>query len=135
MNPRLGWLLPGLAVVSTGVAIWADGNFALSVPAASVAVAAAGLFFVHVVPSEPSRPPRPERPIVREGPARIRSAFRSGRLGREEILNLLDGLERSGPNPNLPGRRIEELAQLRGLSSREFRDYVRERLDDLEART
>jgi hypothetical protein len=135
MNLPFGWFVPAVAVVATGIAVWADDNFSLAVPAAVVALLAAGFLFVDAfLGREPIARPSAGRSVSREaGP--VRTAFRSGRLGREAIADLLDRLERGGPNPDLPGRRAEETRRLARMPSAEFRDYVRHRLDDLESRS
>jgi hypothetical protein len=135
MNSPFGWLLPALAVVATGIAIWADDNFTLAVPAAVAAVLAAALLFVEAVLAR-SRSTRPSEWGTTETEAgTMRAAFRSGRLGREAVVDLLDRLERDGPNPNLPARRIEETRELVRMSSRDFRNYLRQRLESLESRS
>jgi hypothetical protein len=135
MNASFGWFLPAVAVVATVIAVWADDTFSLAIPAAVVALLAAGLLFVDAfLGREPVARSLEGGSAVREaGP--LRTAFRSGRLGREVIADVLDRLERSGPNPSLPGRRAEETRHLLRMPSDEFRSYVRQRLDDLESRS
>jgi hypothetical protein len=129
------WYLLAIAFVATAVAVWADTNLAVAVPAAGVALIAAALLFLDAWAAG-------GRPILRASVRRppalhdsLRVAFRSGRMGRETVVDLLDRLERAGPNPELPARRPEELASLARLSPAEFRDYLRQRLDELEARS
>jgi hypothetical protein len=129
------WYLPAIALAGTAIAVWADTNLVVAVPAAGIALTAAGLLFVEAWtagrrPSSPSNLRR--RPTVHDS---LRTAFRSGRMGREMIVDLLDRLERAGPNPELAPRRPEEVASLARLSPTEFRDYLRGRLDELEARS
>jgi len=135
MNRSLGWFLLAVAVVAMGIAVWADNNFRIAIPASVVAVIAAGLLFIDAFVGRETLPrPVEERPAVREaGP--LRTAFRSGRLGRETIADLLDRLERAGPNPGLPGRLGEETKRILRMPADEFRNYVRQRLDDLESRS
>ena len=135
MNRPLTAFAGAVAAVATGVAVWAGTNVALALPAATVAVAAAALLFVESVPSVTRRglPPVPLRSS--SGVDRIRTAFRTGRVGRELIVSLLDNYERTGPNPAFAGRRPEEQARLARLTGSEFREYVRGRIDELEARS
>ena len=134
MRFPFGALLPALAVVATAVAVWANRNEAIAVPAGAFAVAAAGLLFAEAWTGRgpTDRLPAPSR----EAPGGVvRHAFRSGRLGRTRIVETLERLERSGRRPDSPRRPREEVARLAGLPPSEFREYLRERLDELEART
>ncbi len=131
----LRWYLLGIAGAAVGVAVWAGGNLRVAVPVAAIAVAAAGLLFVDAWaelggPLLEARSPPPPSP--RDD---LRRTFRTGRMGREELVEFLDRLEREGPNPSLPRRRSEEVRELLRLSPREFRGYLAQRLDDLEARS
>jgi hypothetical protein len=135
MNLAGGGLLAAIAAASTGLAVWAGDNFAVAVPAATAAVLAAGFLFAEAW-FERSRTVRlPEGGSEPKEVETVRVAFRSGRLGREAIADLLDRLERAGPNPELPGRQAEETRRLMQMPLAEFRNYVRYRLDDLESRS
>jgi len=135
MNPPFGWLLPAVAVVATAFAIWAGDNLSLAAPAAVVALLAAGLLFVEGVLGL-GRGARPlEGGALGKDAGTVRTAFRSGRLGREAILDLLDRLERVGPSPELSVRRTEETNRIVRMPSDEFQNYLRQRLDDLESRS
>ncbi len=135
MNRPLTAFAGAVAAVATGIAVWAGTNVALALPAATVAVAAAALLFVESVPSVTRREHPPVPPRSSGGVDRIRTAFRTGRVGRELIVSLLDNYERTGPNPAFAGRRPEEQARLARLPGSEFREYVRGRIDELEARS
>ncbi|MCI4339196.1 MAG: hypothetical protein L3J68_02540 [Thermoplasmata archaeon] len=132
------WFAGGLiavAVAATGLALWAGPNLAISAVAAAAAVVAAGLLFLSAwVDRPPARvavaPYRSERDIPP-----FRYGFRSGRFGREELISTLDRIERLGPTPELKSRSSGEMDSIARLSAAEFSDYVRRRLDDLEART
>jgi hypothetical protein len=135
MNRASAVVLIGIALVATGVAVWAGPNLTFAAPAAAVAVLAAGFLFVSAWMDNP-----PEaRSAGRDpegGEVRVdRLWFQSGRLGREEIIATLDRIERLGPTPDLPARSGAELSEITGLSRSEFRAYVRRRLEDLEARS
>lgn len=135
MRAPFGWLVPAIAVVATGVAVWAGSNLAVALPSATVAIAAAGLLFAEVWLRSPPLGRRGGPTAPRGAPSEVREAFRSGRLGREKLVLALDQLERAGPNPNLPGRRSEEIREFGRMNAAEFRTYVRRRLDELEERT
>jgi len=128
-------LLIALAAGATGIALWAGPNPQIAGPAAATAVGAAALLFVGVgldawsgrsVPTPPAAPERDE--------FLFRFGFRSGRLGREEIVATLDRIERSGPTPLLPGRSVREVQSIVELPRADFREYVRHRIEDLEER-
>jgi hypothetical protein len=135
MRAPFGWLVPAVAAAATGVAVWAGSNLAVALPSATVAIAAAALLFVEVWLRSPPSGRRVAPSAPRGEPVELREAFRSGRLGREKLVLALDQLERAGPNPNLPGRRSEEIREFGRMSAAEFRAYVRRRLDELEERT
>lgn len=134
MNSPVSWVLLGVAFAATGVAIWAGDNFALAVPSAAVAVVAVGLLFADLWSQSPGADETSRREPTAE-PSTIVTAFRSGSLGREEVVSWLDRLERAGPNPGLPLRRTEEFRAFARMPTSDFRRYVRHRLDELEART
>jgi hypothetical protein len=135
MNRVVAGLLIAIAALATGVGVWAGGNLEFAAPAATTAVLAAGLLLVGVWLDR--RPAAPAVPVA--APPRdeflFRFGFRSGRLGREEVLSTLDRIERTGPNPNLPARSSEEIASVVGLPRADFREYVRRRVQDLEDRS
>ncbi len=135
MNHPFSALAGAIAVVATGVAVWAGANFALAVPAATVAVAAAAFHFVEAAPSVARRERPAGAPRAPGEVDRIRTAFRTGRVGRELIVSLLDHYERTGPNPAFAGRRPEEQARLVRLPGPEFHEYLLRRIEELEARS
>jgi hypothetical protein len=129
---RARWYLLGIALAAVGVAVWADTNLAVAIPAAGLALAVTGLLFVEAwVAVRPPAPSRAERPATPRDT--FRATFRSGRLGRERLIGELDRLEREGPNPGLPVRDAAEVDRLVRLSPTDFREYLRRRLDALEA--
>ena len=134
MRSRIGWLLPAVAVVFVAIAVWAGPNVPLALPVAAVGIVVAGLLFLRAwVASEPRR--RPVAPLVWEPDVfRLRTAIRSGPLGREELVTTLDRVERMGPTPDLPTRSTDAMRRLTHVSPEEFRSYLRHRLDELEAR-
>jgi hypothetical protein len=135
MNRWFAGLLLVLAGAATGVALWAGPNLPVAAGAAAAAVLAAGALFLTAWFDRADRRPgvaarSPERDIFL-----FRFGFRSGRFGREEVVTTLDRIERSGPAPELQPRSSREMDEIVRLSAREFSDYVRRRVDDLEART
>lgn len=134
MRLPFGWLLVALAAVATALALWAGSNLALAVPAGVVAVAAAAFLFGEAWLRHGTRRAVPATPLpAADSASALRTNFRSGPLGREAIVVLLDRLEREGLHPELPARRPAEFARFARLSPAEFRRYVRDRLDELEA--
>ena len=134
MRFPFGWKLPLVAALAIGVAFWAGTNFVISVPAAAVAVGAAGLLIVEAWGVPPPRPPV-SRTVTVNPRALARDAFRAGRIGREMVVEMLDRLERSGSNPLLAATSTAEFDRIGHLSRGEFREYVRTRLDELERRS
>jgi hypothetical protein len=133
MNSRVGWVLPTIAVLATALAVGAGSDLVIAIPAAGLAVLAADLLFVGAWLDARDRraPPTPRSP---HEVSRLRLALRSGPLGREDLVLALDRLERSGPNPDLLPRTGTEVDALVRLPPSEFRQYLRQRLDDLEIR-
>jgi hypothetical protein len=134
MRTVLEWTLALLAFALVGLAIWAGPNIPLALPAAALAILFLGLLFLLAwSDSEPRR--RPTTPRVWEPDvSRLRTAIRSGPLGREEIVTTLDRVERMGPTPDLPTRGVDEMDRLTHVSPQEFRSYLRRRIEELEAR-
>ncbi len=135
MSPPFGWGLVVIAVVATGVALWAGPNLPIALPAAVVAIGAATLLLAEVAIRSPAAPRRPTSGPPRRELGEIRTAFASGELGRERLVALLDRLEPVGPSGSRPTRTPEELRTISRLGTDEFREYVRERLSRLEATT
>ncbi len=126
-------VLLALAVVATGIAVAAQKNLVFALPAAVAAVAAAGLLFGEAwqdfwVSPTPARGP-PSTPLTA---MTLPGAFGSRRFDRGVIVDTLDRLERSGPNPDLPVRSPEEMALILRMPEGAFRDYLRARLGQLE---
>jgi hypothetical protein len=135
MRTPLAWGLVALAVVATGLAIWAGPNLTFAVPAAATALIAAALLFVEIAARPTLATPRAEAPTRRSTPNDVRAALTSGRFGRERLVVLLDRLERAGPNPELGLLSVPELRSILAMSPREFRGYLDRRLAYLEANT
>jgi len=134
VNLPFGWRIPVVIAVAAGIAIWAGRNLEVALPAAVVAVGASVLLLLEVWGVPPAN--RPTSRLVGDNPrASVRDLFRAGRIGREEIVEMLDRLERSGPDPFLPGKTPEELERIVRLPRSEFRQYVRDRIGSIEGRT
>jgi hypothetical protein len=134
MNSPVGWFLPAIAALAAALAIWAGPNLTIALPAAAIATLAAGLLFVEAGIESRNRRLRRSELSWQPELFRLRSAIRSGPLGREELVTTLDRVERAGPAPDLPARAGAEMEAIVGLPASEFRRYLRTRLDDLEAR-
>ncbi len=135
-GPRLlpGWGWAILAALATTVAILGRDSAALAVAAATVAVLAAAVTVATALgPWQP-------RAAVARVPAllsvdSIRAAFRSGPLGRESLVDVLDRLERLILRPNLPVRTPEEAGRIVHAPEAEFLRYLASRLDEIEGST
>ncbi len=124
--------LGAAALVLAGLAVLAGPDYGLVVPFAAAAVAAAAVALVPIL-LEDRGPLRPADERPRDRPRGIRAWLRSGTVGREEIVLLLDRLDRSGPRPDLPSRPPLEVARLVALPDDDFRAYVARRMDEIEA--
>lgn len=132
MRRPIAVLLLTLALLATGIAVAAEWNLSIALPAAGVAVAAAGLLFGEAWRQRGRSAPAYGPPSSLVATVALRRAFTSGRLGRQAIVDTLDRLERSGRNPELPVRSTDETGQILRMPERQFRDYLRMRLDRLE---
>ena len=136
MTRSLVVLLSALAVGATVIAVGAGPDLAIALPAGVTAVLAAALLFVEAgLTRAAPRPVRSSSAGLSPSTARLRQALAFGPRGREAILETLDRLERTGPNPSLPLREREESRRIQAMSLPEFREYVRTRLDQLERAT
>lgn len=134
--PRAGTLGAGLvSVAAVGIAVWAGPGSYLEMPMTVLAIVSASVLFVEAWSVRAHPPPEPGGPTP-VAPARVlRAALGQGAHGRETLLATLDRLERSGPNPGLPPRPLEEWSRLLGMTDPEFRQYLIARLDRLESMT
>jgi hypothetical protein len=133
MISPVSWMLPSVALAATVLAVVAGGNLSIALPAAAIAVLAAALLFARSW-SRRARAPDPPPPPARTDTDRLRLAFHSGRLGREEVAVALNRLERSFLDPNLAPPPVDELSRVAALPPEQFRSYVARKLDRLEAR-
>lgn len=120
-----------VASALTAVAVASVSTDAIAIPAAAGAVLVAAL----AVGEAASRTagPSPAAPRARPVPqSGIRDWLGAGEMGREDLLLLLDRLERKTSNPNLPARTPQEVTALARLTPPEFRRYLARRLDALE---
>lgn len=123
-----------VAALAAGTSIAVGTNFSVAVPTAAIAVGAGAALLVGIV--EQTRWPSTRRtPARRAAPAKVRSSFRGGRLGRSELIDLLDSLERTGGGPPPSGRSFEETNRLQALDPQAFREYLDVRISELERRT
>ncbi len=131
ISATTGVCLAGIGL-TTGIAIAAGPNLALAVPAGATAVALA--MFLGLYGAAVSRSPaRRSHRIPETRPSfRIHRGLVGDQIHREEVLLLLDHVERAGPNPALPSRTRDETASIMSMEAPEFRRYVATRLDQLE---
>jgi hypothetical protein len=132
MSAPVHWSLLALAAVAAAVAIVAGPNNAVAVPAALVAIAAAGLAFWEAAQSG-GRPSGLAIAPPMTAPFGVRAWFAGGSFGRESIVLLLDQLDRAGPHPGLAARPMSEVRRLARMPPREFCAFVRNRLDVIES--
>ena len=132
--PSIGAVVGILALIAIAlaVAVAAGPNLALALPAGAAAVvlaAALGLYCVLATGGEDRRSVRvpDSRPSLR-----ALRAFAGDRIHREEMVLLLDHVERAGPNPGLPSRPRGELATIVSMNAAGFREYVATRVERLE---
>ena len=131
MRAPFGWWWVVLAALFASLAIVASDSYAVAVPAAAAAVLAATLAVADTVrrTAAARAPPARFRPVPRSG---VRDWLAAGELGREDVVLLLDRLERKVARPDLPARTPMEIGALVDLDLPEFLRYVTERLDALE---
>jgi hypothetical protein len=125
------WWLAAIAAGFAALAIDASATYSIAVPAAVVAVVVAALAVGDAVRRVRRSPPQPlrARPVPRSG---VRERLGAGPLGREELLLLVDRLERRAGNPTLATRSPQEIAAIVRLPPEAFRRYLSERLAPIE---
>jgi len=133
MNALATVFLCVLAILASALAVAAGTNEALAIGAAAVAVLSGAFLLVDVVGRTRWPPGRP-LPALPADPARVRSSLEAGTSGRPALIDLLDNLERRAGNSLRTRTSIEELARLRALDAKEFREYLTARVSDLERR-
>lgn len=118
------------------------GALALSAsrnPAAATGLAAAGgalasaVVLSFVAPMDKLRRRIDPPPVTEAG--LLREWVRGGTLGHEEIVRLLDRVDRMGAHPSLSVRTEREMQLFRAMSRREFLAEVARRLDEIEGGT
>jgi hypothetical protein len=131
VNAPFAWWWAALALGFAILAAVTSSNYGFAVPAAVVAVAfataAVGETALRLVWRRRARA-TPYTPSFSD----VQGWFRSGPLGREDIVRTLDYIERMTLRPNLPSCPTGELARLQQLRPEEFRRYVAARLAYLE---
>jgi hypothetical protein len=124
LGSLVAFLFTALAVASVDTPAAATGF-------AAAAVAAAGMVVLSLL-LPPGSLIAPAPAASTAGRTSVREWFRSGDLGREEVVRLLDLIDRMGAHPNLSVRPLEEIDAIRGLSHRDFVALVDRRLDEIE---
>jgi hypothetical protein len=135
MKAPFRFAFPAIAGLATLVAIAADTNQSIAIPAATCAVAAAALALwdsVRTPAPAPTAAPAPDVAAVGGG---SEAWFLGGTMGQEAIVLLLDRIDRALAHPSLPVRTARELSILRGLSRADFLRYIESRIAQLEALT
>jgi hypothetical protein len=132
MRP-IRWMYPLLAGGAAAFAIFEGSDLAVAVPAATVAVVAAGLALWDTVrdrsaPAAPTAPARQAPP-----PAGGDLLLAQGVVGQESVVLLLDRIERVLARPDFPMRGAADLSRVSGLSRTAFLDYLEHRIHELEA--
>jgi len=134
MNTGTVVFLCVVAAAAAGTSIAVGSNLSVAVPAAAIAVGATAVLLVGVV--EQTRVRAGKAQLAPEIPAaKVRSSFRAGRLGRNDLIELLDSLEWASGEPRPRGASFEERNRLEGLGTDEFREYLDQRISELERRT
>lgn len=131
MIARFVWALAVGAAVFTLLAVVAGGNGGLAVAAAAAAVLVAALA-IGGAAVRTARRPRPRFAARSFRPSGVRDWLVAGEMGREDLVLLLDRLERKTLNPGLPARTPREIGAIVKLRPAEFRGYLDRRLDQLE---
>lgn len=127
---RLG-ALSGVSAALTLLAIVAAHDEAVALSLATAAVFAAALAIADAFYR--TRPRSSGAPSTQPGPrSGIRDWMASGEMGREDLVLLLDRLERTTLNPALPARTPREIGAIVELRAQDFRDYLDRRLETLE---
>lgn len=132
MRAPFSWWWAAAALALTIASIATGIRETVALPLAAAAAACAAVAILEVIHRQPSGPPT--RPVPgAPGPSRVRGWLAAGRLGREELVLLVDRLERKSLTPTLPIRSPAELAKLVRLPPAEFRRYLEDRLTRIEA--
>lgn len=124
-------VVAGLAAVG---AILAGTNTVLAVPVGAVAVGVAALLLLSVL-ERTAWPSASSRSYPRSPSSSVRAAFRTGKIGRHELISLLDSLEHNSYGTVRSTVSPEELGRLLTATPEEFRRYLEARVRDLEGRT
>jgi hypothetical protein len=138
----LSWVLLGGAVVASAVAIQAGNHVTVAVPSAATAILLVSIAGALEIQSRSARlTPVPEAEgspsgggrLESDSLLRLRRAFRSGEIGRTTILATVHALERDlGPGVRTP-LSVEEERRALQLPQDQFRTWVDERLQRIEA--
>lgn len=118
-----------IALGAGAAAVGAEAGVSLALAGGAVGVAAVTLVAVAW--------PEPEVVAGPSGPSSFglvpwQEWVRGGELGHEEIVRLLDRIDRMGSHPNLPMRTEQEMRVFRGMPRARFLEMVDRRLDELE---
>lgn len=134
MRAPFAWWWPVLAAALTVVAVLMSADYAVAVPAAVGAVLVAAVAVGEAV-TRLAAPPTASALTFRTPTSTVRDLFQASELGREDLLLMLDRLERKSSHPNLPARTPQEIEAIVTLRPDEFRRYVAGRIASLEGTT
>lgn len=131
MNAPFSWWWAALALALTIGAVLTGRHYVVAAPLAAAAVAVAVVAILEAIYHQPSPEPGVEVAYMAQG-TRVRGWLGAGKLGREELVLLMDRLERRAVSPTLPIRSPAEIARLVRLPPAEFRSYLAQRLARIE---
>jgi hypothetical protein len=130
VNAPIAWWGLALAATFTILSVLTSANYAVAVPTAAAAVIVASLTVGDAIVRTSARGTAAEvRPVLRSG---VREWIAAGELGHEDLLLLLDRLERKILDPTLPARTPQAVGEIVTLTPQAFQEYVAERLEALE---
>jgi hypothetical protein len=138
------WLSVGLAVAFAGAAIYAGSNLPVAVPTATVAVllvSIVGATELHArssrfvpVRAGVSRQPTSSR-VESDSLLRLRQSFTSGEMGRSSVLASLRALERDLSPTGRTALTLDGERAVLNLPPDQFRKWVDDHLQRIEAAT
>jgi hypothetical protein len=140
----LSWVLVGLAIAFAAVAIYAGNNLVVAVPTAAVAVLFVSIVGAtelqarssRLVPVQAgvSRQPTNSR-VESDSLLRLRRSFTSGEMGRSSVLASVRALERDLSPTGRTALTLDGERAVLDLPPEQFRKWVDDRLQRIEAAT
>lgn len=139
-----GWVLIGGALVAAAVAVQAGNNLPVAVPAGAVAIFLVGVAGATALGSRSHTLVPVRSGVVRQAGRervesdsllRLRRSFRTGQIGRSAILATVRALERDLGPSGRTSLSLDAEHEVLTLPPEEFRKWVDERLQRIEATT